>query len=328
MKYDYDKTAPLALNPILLIRADNASASDMRMRGKDYIVDRNAVPVPEADKTPEKIALEQNPNLMFEHWDEYWRKVHGPRVVYQEGDDDQMLSGVCTYYQIHRLPAAPCSAFPPPYDPILDENGELYPATEIHVPHYHRPMYDGLVYWGAPTIEDLIPVGYSPRALNKVNFEGNVFNRNAVSGLSSEYIIIPLEKSALPPLCAVKIHYRKSGSRKDFRDHLLKEHGQRIAELAETKNYVRRFAYIFCENKDVTESFATEEGMRVDAISVMYFDNMADCENYFSSAGYRGIQKAEETFLDMNRSEWWTGIIYPFFYPKDEQVTDINKRIN
>lgn len=60
----------------------------------------------------------------------------------------------------------------------------------------------------------------------------------------------------------------------------------------------------------------------------MYFDNMVDCENYFSSEGYQGIQKEEEIFLDMNRSEWWTGIIYPFFYPEDERVTDINKRIN
>ena len=29
-------------------------------------------------------AVEADPNLAFEHWDEYWRKVHGPKFAYEE----------------------------------------------------------------------------------------------------------------------------------------------------------------------------------------------------------------------------------------------------
>lgn len=327
MKTDYDKSAPLALNTILVSRADNSPENGDRPRGKGYIVDKNGVPVPDPAKEPEKIALEANPNLLFEHFDEFWRKVHRPRVVYQDGADDGMLKNAAAYYQIHRLPAAPSSTFPPPYPAIVDEKGFLYPVEDIHVPAYQRPVYDGMVYWGAPTIDDLLPIGYSPKAEKKINAEGQVFLRNAVSGLSAEYIIIPLQGQKLPPFCTVKVHYRASGTREDFRNYLLREHSRMICSRTETKEYVKRFAYIFCENKDLLEPFASGAGMKIDALSVMYFDNISDCEQYFASAGYQEIAASERQLLDVKRSEWWTGVVYPFFYPTEEQVTDINKKI-
>lgn len=327
MKTNEQKGIPFALNTILVSRADNASPADSRPRGEGFIVDENAVPVAEPDKTPEKIALEQDPNLMFEHFDEFWRKVHGPRVVYQDGLDDEMLKTARAYYQIHRLPAAPSSAFPPPYRAIVDDSGRLYPVEDIHVTPYRRPAYDGMVYWGAPTVRDLLPIGYSPKAEQKINAEGNVFLRNAVSGLSSEYIIMPLKGKTMSSFCTVKVHYRARGTRKAFRDYLLREHSKMICGKEETKKYVRRFAYIFCENKDLSEPFSSKAGMEIDAISVMYFDSISDCERYFASESYQAIREEEQRLLDTDRSEWWTGVVYPFFYPTDERVTDIHAHI-
>lgn len=327
MKFDYDKTEPIALNPILISRADNTPNNDRRPRMTVGVVDAEGRSVTDPDKTPEQIALEQNPNLMFEHWDEFWRKVHGSRVIYQDGPNDRMLDTVCTYYQVHRLPAAPTSLFPPPYHAPVDKEGRLYPASTVYVPPYRRPVFDGLVYWGAPTIEDLMSVGYSPKAIEKINAEGNVFLRYAAGGICAEYVIIPCQNENVPAFCTVKVHYRNGGTREEFQRMLLFEHSKYIQEKPATQKYIRRLAYIFNVNKKDEEPFATPGGMKIDAISVTYFDTMIDCERYYASDDYKAIEEKENDFLDMSQSEWWTGVVYQFFSPKNEQVTDKNARL-
>lgn len=327
MEFNDGKTKPIALNPILISRADNTPNHDRRPRMPAGVVDLEGEPVAYPDKMPEQIALEQNPNLMFEHWDEFWRKVHGARVMYQDGPNDTMLDTICTYYQVHRLPAAPSSLFSPPYQAPVDKVGRLYPVSTVHVPSYRRPIFDGLVYWGAPTTEDLMSVEYSTKAIDKINAEGNVFLRYAVSGLCAEYVIIPCRNETIPAFCTVKVHYCTGSTREAFQKMLLFEHSKYIQEKSATQKYVRRLAYIFNLNKTEKEPFATLGGMKIDAISVTYFDTMIDCERYYASDDYKAIEEREKEFLNMAESEWWTGVVYQFLSPKNEQVTDKNAQL-
>lgn len=36
-------------------------------------------------------------------------------------------------------------------------------------------------------------------------------------------------------------------------------------------------------------------------------------KKFFSSDGYKSISKEESSFLNLEQSEWWTGVVYPFF---------------
>lgn len=317
---------PIAMYPILLSRSDNSSEQE-RERCPGCTIDNTGKPLEHPELTPEQNALEGNPNLMFEHWDEFWRKVHGPRVAYKESAEEYLAKTACTYYQVHRLPAAPSSAFPPPYKPLTDENGVLYSHIWDKVPAYVRPSFDGLVYWAAPTVAKLIPIGYSATATEKINHEGNLFNRNWGGSMSAEYVIIPSDMENYPPICTVKLHRRKSGSQEELQQHLLHEHSERIVQGELAKKYFRRFAYIFNINKKEDEPFYNELGISFDAISVTYFRNMAECEAYYGSEEYRAIQEIENTLLDTNRSEWWTGMVYPVVLPESESVTDRNASV-
>lgn len=317
------KLHPQAAFPILQVRADNTPNSDKRIRDINSVVDKYGHAITEPDQHPELIALEGNPNLSFEHYGEFWRKVHGPRVAYA-GGKDYMCSGVSEYYQVQRVSAAPSSAFPPPYSPLVDEYGELYDFIYDKVPTYHRPAFDGLVYWAAPTKKKLEPVGTSNHATQKIGHEGELFTRGSAASLCAEYIIIPCTSASLPPVCTVKIHYRKSGTQQEFQHKLLHSHCDIIAQGPEAQKHIKRFAYLFNINLDPNELFYSEAGVQIDAISVTYFKDMGDCEAYYSSEEYQKIQALEDKFLDTERSEWWTGIVYPIIVTPDLDVTDRN----
>ena len=319
---------PHVMQPILISRADCTPENDpKRPHDTGFIIDNQGHPVERPDLTPELNTLEANPNLMWEHWDEFWRKVHGPRVVYKDGEEDNMVSGVCAYYQIHRLPAGPSSTFKPPYPALTDEKGELYSYIWDKIPAYKRPVFDGLVYWETPTLEDMIPVGFSDHAVNKINHEGQIFIRHLAMGLCAQYVIIPYTKTGLPPICTVKVYYRKDGTQKEFQKYLLHEHSAMIEQGMMAKKYIKRFAFNFNINQNENEPFYNANGANVDAISVTYFENMLDCENYYASDEYREIERIEAEFVDQEKSEWWTGIVYPVINPESETVTDKNAEI-
>ncbi|MGW6796682.1 hypothetical protein [Streptomyces chartreusis] len=315
-------TIPNAMFPMLIARADDSPpGDDERERNEGNIIDRQGKPIERPDLTPSLIALEGNPNLMFEHWDEFWRKVHGPRVIHRDAAEGNMIDGVSNYHQIHRLAGAPSSAFPPPYRPLVDSDGILYPYIWDKVPEYIRPAYDGLAYLAAPTVKRLVPFGYSSQAVEKINHEGALFNRGWTGSLSAEYVIVPNDVPALPPICTVKVHYRRSGEQHDLQEHLLDRHSDVIRGGKLAQKLVQRFAYIFNINKSPDEPFFNERGRQVDAISVTYFRDMGDCETYFGSDEYRSVRNREAEFLDTERSEWWTGIVYPFITPRSETAT-------
>lgn len=306
---------------MLIARSDDSSPGDRRERNEGNIIDRQGQPIERPDLTPSLNALESNPNLMFEHWGEFWRKVHGPRVIHRDAAEGNMIDGVSNYHQIHRLAGAPSSAFPPPYRPLVDGDGFLYPYIWDKVPAYNRPAYDGLAYVAAPTVKELVPFGYSSQAVEKINHEGALFNRSWTGSLSAEYVIIPNDAPSFPPICTVHVHYRRAGGQRELQEHLLHRHSVVIRSGSLAQTLIQRFAYLLNINKSPDGPFFNDRGKRVDAISVTYFRNMGDCETYFGSEEYQTVQNRENGFLDNERSEWWTGIVYPFINPRSEVAT-------
>lgn len=320
---------PNVMNPILIARADNSAPDDRRTRALGSTVDKKGKPVERPDLTPEQIALEQNPNLMFEHWDEFWRKVHGPRCMYKDGEQDNYLEGINTYCQIHRLPAAPSSAFAPPYPAMTDKTGVLYDYVWDKVPAYKRPMYDGLVYWAGTTVEKLLYIDTSEKAVKKICPEGNLFTRNGTCGLSAEYVIVPSKTPDWAPVCTVKTHYPKIGGmkKKELQEYLLKKHADFVKDGRRAQEVFQRFAYIVNVNEKPGEPFYSEEGAKLAAISVTFFKNMKDCEEYYASEEYAKVAEKEVRFLDMDKSEWWTGMLYQVMIPENEEETIREEKI-
>src|SRR5437660_1085141 len=70
-------TKPLIVTPTLVSRADATSWAE-RPHDDASAVDRSGREVEHPASHPGELAIEAEPNLAFERWDEYWRKVHGP----------------------------------------------------------------------------------------------------------------------------------------------------------------------------------------------------------------------------------------------------------
>ena len=285
---------PIYMLPILACRADS-STEEERPRGASNIIDREGRPVADPTKNPELNCLEGDPNLNWEHWGEFWRKVHGPCAFYKDPEtpEDRIAEAACSYYQIHRMSAAPSSYFCPPYLAPCDENGNLFPYLYDKVPAYKRPRFDGMVYWGARNGEDLKEIAFGKKAVNKFNDQGNIFTRIGVNFQAAEYVIKPHE-GKLPPICAVKVHRRKEGTKKDFCKMLLDTHADEIMKGDLATQLIRRFAYIINLNESEDDLFYSEAGQLIDAISVTFFSDMEDCETYFGSDEYRIIEEKEE----------------------------------
>ena len=83
-------TKPLIVTPTLVSRVDD---TPWRSRPHDpgASVGRDGTKVTPPDRHPGQLAIEPDPNLAFERWDEYWRKVHGPKFAYEEPDSSSEL---------------------------------------------------------------------------------------------------------------------------------------------------------------------------------------------------------------------------------------------
>jgi hypothetical protein len=74
-----------------------------------------------------------------------------------------------------------------------------------------------------------------------------------------------------------------------------------------THTYVRRYAQL--HNIGSTQQ-PDPEGELIDAVSVLAFASINDVEDYLVSDEYRTIAADEATFVDVARSEYWTGLNY------------------
>ena len=296
-------TQPLIITPTFVSRVDRTLRTQ-RPLDKGFGLDRHGDAPADPGTAPQPPALEAEPNLAWEHWDEYWRKVHGPKFAYEEPGGS--TESVVRYDQLHRLPGGPSSFFPPPYRAMTQDNGKLVANAYARVPGYGRPKWDGLAYIAYETEEDMERLLGQSKYTERVVADEQTAFRVVTRNYAREYIILP---SALhrDPISLVKIHQRHAGlSREDFQHRWLHEHAKLVLSKAATHQHVRRYAqlhYLGSTQED-------PEGSRMDGISVLSFASVNDVEDYLTHADHAAIAVSESALSDPTGSEWWTAVNY------------------
>lgn len=295
-------TKPLIVTPTFVSRVDDTAPGE-RPQDEGSARNRRGHGVRHPNWHPGSLALEPDPNLAFEHWDEYWRKVHGPKFAWDEPGSSSEL--VLRYDQVHRLASGPSSAFPPPYRAMLDESGKLPSDPEKRVPAFQRPRWDGFAYIVYGEEEDIERTLGQEKFSERIIADEQTAFRKVTRGITREFILIPSERHR-DPVSLVQIHVRRSElTRESFQHRLLAEHAAIVLAQGVTGELVRRYAQL--HTIGVTQEDAEAE--RMDAVSVLSFASLNDVEDYLVSPEHEAIA-ASEASLCGEGSEWWTAVNY------------------
>jgi hypothetical protein len=296
-------TAPLIVTPTFLTRADNTPRA-VRPLDEGATRSRTGEAIENPDTEPTEIALEADPGLGFEHWDEYWRKVHGPKFAYEEPGTNN--EPVLRYDQVHRIAGGPSSYFRPPYHAMTTPDGKLVADPYARVPAYPRPRWDGFAYIAYAAEADISRVLKQPQYDKRVVADEQTAFRMVTRSITREYILLPSAQHR-DPISLVKIHYRRPDlSRAQFQDWLLNRHAALVLAQPATHAYVRRYAQLH----NIGSTQPDPEGSLMDGISVLAFASVNDVEDYLVSDDYRAIEADEAAFADVAQSEFWTGVNY------------------
>jgi hypothetical protein len=295
-------TAPLIVTPTFVSRVDDTARGE-RPQDAGASKSRHGHEVHLPNWRPHALALEGDPNLAFEHWDEYWRKVHGPKFAWDEPGSSSAL--VLRYDQVHRIASGPSSTFPPPYRAMVDEAGRLPSDPHKRVPPLRRPRWDGFAYIAYADQDDIQrTLGQDKFAQRIVADEQTAF-RMVTREITREFILIPSERHR-DPVSLVKIHMRAPAlSREAFQQRLLREHAPLVMANPATREFVRRYAQLH----NIGSTQHDPEGSKIDAVSVLSFASLNDVEDYLVSADHAAIE-ASENALQGEGSEWWTALNY------------------
>lgn len=297
---------PLTVLCSLLSRADNTPLAERR-RADGHLLDHtgNIIIDPAADAASN--AFESNPNINFEHWGEYWRKVHGVRFTHAEETDDQTLERLLRYDQLHRFAPGPTHTDAPPYRAPVDAQGKLWPTVVGHVETYQRPRWDGIAYLNFTGPDDIAVVLGNDRVREKILPEDQAIFRDIAPVLSRQYIIVPSVEGN-EAITLVKLHTRNAAvSRSAFQQWWLKEHGQIVA--TQSKAWIKR--YVQLHNIGPTEPgqpLYHPQASGIDGVTLMGFASMGDLEDFLRSPEYKEIVVDEERMMDTTATEWWTTI--------------------
>lgn len=296
-------TKPLIVTPTFVSRSDDTSPS-RRPRDDGANVGRDGRPVMRPARHPEAVALEPDPNLAFEHWDEYWRKVHGPKFAYAEPGTRN--DRVVRYDQVHRVASGPSSGFRPPYRAMVDGAGKLVPDPAARVPAYRRPSFDGFAYIAYADEDDIAAVLDQEQYAERIVADERTAFRMVTREVAREYILIPSARHR-DPVSLVKIHRRRPHlSRAAFQEAWLHAQADLVRAQGATAQYVRRYAQLH----PFGATQADPEGSKIDGISVLSFDSVNDVEDFLVTADHAVIEAAENAIADPETSEFWTAINY------------------
>ncbi len=293
---------PLIVTPTFVSRVD-ATPRGERPQDPGASRDRNGQEVHAPDRHPGALALEGVPNLAFEHWDEYWRKVHGPKFAWDEPGSSSAL--VLRYDQVHRIASGPSSLARPPYRAMVDGDGLLPADPQRHVPALRRPRWDGFAYIACASEDDIGRTLQQEKFAERIVADEQVAFRMVTREFAREYILIPSERHR-DPISLVKIHVRApSLSRAAFQQAMLDEHAALVLAQPATRELVRRYAQL--HNAGSTQE--DPEGSRIDAVSVLSFASMNDVEDFVVSEAFAVIEAGENALTGAG-SEWWTALNY------------------
>lgn len=296
-------TKPLIVTPTFVSRTDDTPEQD-RSHDAGSGVNHSGAEVAHPDRHPTALALEGDPNLAFEHFDEYWRKVHGPKFAYEEPGtaNDRVLR----YDQVHRIASGPSSAFRPPYQAMVDASGKLVDDPSARVPAYRRPSWDGLAYIVYGAEEDIEATLGQGQYAKRIIADEQVAFRMVTREVAREYIVIPSARHR-DPVSLVKIHRRRPDlSREAFQERWLRQHADLVAGKAATAEYVRRYAQLHPFGSTQEDP----EGSKIDGISILSFASLNDVEDYLATDDYVAIEAAEAELTDLKASEFWTAVNY------------------
>lgn len=265
----------------------------------------------EASDIPENPFVSE-PNDVFERWDEYWRKVHGSRILHADHEEDvNIIQRLLRYDQIHRVAAGPTSLYPPPYHPPVDNQGQLFDTILGHVENYKRPQWDGAAYLCYRSVEDFLMMSNSERTRLKIQPENETMFRDFAPVLAKQFIVLPSETNN-DAITLVKTHTRQQHlDRVAFQDRWLNQHAQVIVVQSETEQYVKRYVQlhnIASESED--DPFFNLAASRIDGISILSFASMKDVESFLLSDAYKQIVEDEQSFSRPDMSEYWTGVTF------------------
>ena len=257
-------------------------------------------------------ASSPDPNLSFETWGDYWRKVHGPRFLHpDEADDRATLGRLLRYDQIHRVASGPTSLNPPPYRPPLDADGRLFDTIDGHVEPYRRPQWDGVAYLNFAGIDDLGAVLGAERVRRKILPEDQAIFRDLAPVLSRQFIIMP-NTAGDDSIVLIKTHIRRDDlDRETFQRHWLHDHADLVVGQADTQRLVKRYVQLH-NIGPVTEGvpFFHSVASRIDGVSLLAFASMKDAESFLLSDGHAAIEAAERLIAIPEAGEYWTGLTF------------------
>lgn len=293
---------PLIVTPTFVSRVD-ATARSERPQDAGASTSKHGHEVHFPNWRPHALALEDNPNLAHEHWDEYWRKVHGPKFAWDEPGSSGEL--VLRYDQLHRIASGPSHFFPPPYRAMIADDGKLPSDPHKRVPALQRPHWDGLAYITYAEEPDIEATLKQDKYAKRIVADEQVAFRMVTREITREYIFIPSARHR-DAISLVKIHMRNPElSREQFQHRMLHEHAQLVLANPATGEFVRRYAQLH----NIGSTQKDPEGSKIDAVSIMSFASMNDVEDYLVSDAHAVIA-ASEADLTGAGSEWWTAVNY------------------
>ncbi len=293
---------PLIVTPTFVSRVDGTPRGE-RPQDSGSAKSRHGHEVHFPNWRAGALAIEGDPNIAFEHWDEYWRKVHGPKFAWDEPGSSS--AKVLRYDQVHRVSSGPSSGFPPPYRAMVDEKGKLPSDPWKRVPEFQRPRWDGLAYIAYADEDDIEATLGQEKFAERIIADEQTAFRMVTREITREFILIPSERHR-DPISLVKIHMRRPElDRDEFQRRLLGDHADLVLAQGATKEFVRRYAQLH----NIGSTQKDPEGSKIDAVSILSFACMNDVEDYLVSDDHLAIQTSEHA-LAGEGSEWWTAINY------------------
>ena len=100
---------PRIVLPAFVVRCDTTADTPIRVSRPSYCVNEEGEGIADPGADPTVPALEADPELRWEAFDEYWRKVHGPKIIHVDGPDDQGTQLLLRYEQQPRTLGGPTS---------------------------------------------------------------------------------------------------------------------------------------------------------------------------------------------------------------------------
>lgn len=291
-------SSPLVVLNALTVRADSSPPEDLRAARPRYNANRRGEGSEDPGVLDRRLALCEQPQLEWEAYDEYWRKTHGPKFVFEEGSPDPQTPLLQYYLQQHRVPAGPSSEQPPPYRAKTDEHGRLQHDPAAHCEPYRRPAWDGLAQLAYRTKQDLEtafdagPGKYG----EKIMPDEAVFLRGFGFHVAEEHVVLQNGDRRRDPLLLIKTHARNGAlTRPQFRGRWMAQHAALIGALPQARGLIRR--YVQLVNVSVpTDRVYDPVGDRYDGVTVMSFANTNDLEDFLVSPEYARVAADEAEF--------------------------------